>query len=528
MSQPLVLTNGVIRTMDRVIPRVEAIAIEGDRILGMGRLADMPDGKRVDLGGRLVLPGLTDAHLHILSFALAQEQIPLDGVPTLDAALANVAARAAQTPAGEWLVGWGWNHNLWPTGLPTRADLDRVAPAHPVLLTRKDGHGVWANSLALGLAGVTRDTPDPEGGAILRDDEGEPTGILAEDAMSLVRRIIPEPNAERRRAALGRAWPLFHKLGLVGGHEMGWNDPLALWADFEALKAEGQLPWRITHYIHRHQFNDLCEREMRSGQGDHFLRLGGVKIFMDGALGPQTADMLDDYEGQPGNRGIVTTEPDELRDILTFGTPAGLSVAIHAIGDAANRKVLDCFTEWRNGVGANSPLRQRIEHVQVLHPDDVTRLAQLDVVASVQPIHATSDIDIAEKYWGKRAEYGYAYCSLLSCGTKMAFGSDAPVESPDPLAGIHAAVTRQRANGYPPGGWYPQQRLSVWDAVHGYTLGAAYASGEESIKGSLLPGKLADLVVLDRDIFAIDPAEILQTHVVGTMLGGEWVYREEM
>ncbi len=537
MPQPLILSNAVIQTMDRHAPQAQAIAIEGDRILAVGRLSDMPTGKVVDLGGRLVLPAFTDSHLHIMSWALAQDKVQLDGVPTRDAALALVAERARTTPTERWIEGWGWNSNIWDTGLPTRADLDRVAPNHPVALTRKDGHVLWVNSKALALAGVTRDTPHPQGGEIRRDAHGEPTGVLLENAQHLVDDVIPEADTRQRRAALQKAFPLWHRMGLVGGHEMGYADPFALWDDFRALKSEGRLAWRITHYFHKHLLDEMIKRGMKSWDGDHWLRVAGLKIFMDGTLGSQTADMLEDYEGQPGNRGIVTTEFEELRDLVFRGAPAGISVAVHAIGDAANHKVLDVLAELAASQGRSAgtepspfnlqpstPLRHRIEHVQVLTPSDVPRLAQLGVIASVQPIHATSDMLIADKYWGARAETAYAYCSLLNHGTRLALGSDAPVETPDVMVGIHAAVTRQRADGTPPGGWYPAQRLSVHEAVHGYTLGAAYATGEEDVKGSLVAGKVADLVVLDRDIFTIDPAEILATQVQATMLGGEWVY----
>lgn len=524
MSETLILTNARIHTLERAAPTAEAVAVQGERIVAVGRATAMPSGRRIDLGGRALLPAFTDTHLHIMHWALGLDQIPLDGVPTLDETLRRVAERAAVTPPGQWLQGWGWNANIWPTGLPTREDLDHVAPNHPVVLTHKSGHMIWANSLALQTAGVTAATPNPPGGDIHRDAHGIPNGILTENANDLVEDAVPAADSAQRRAALGRAWPHFHRLGLVGGHEMGYADPLALWDDFSALHAEGRLPWRISHYIHKHQLEAMIQRGMRSWDGDHVLRVGGLKIFMDGALGSQTADMLADYEGQPGNRGIVTTEVEELHALVFRAAEHGIACAIHAIGDAANHKVLNVFDQWRAGPGKDSPLRSRIEHVQVLAPTDVPRLAQLGVVASVQPIHATSDMDTVDKYWGQRGATAYAFCSLLSCGTRLTFGSDAPVETPDVMVGIHAAVTRQRADGRPPGGWYPEQRLSVYEAVHGYTLGAAYVTGEESVKGSIAPGKLADLVVLDRNIFAIDPAEILSTQVDATMLGGEWVY----
>lgn len=528
MTDTLVLTNARVYTMEWARPTADAVAVQGNRIVAVGAADEMPDGRRVDLGGRTVTPAFTDAHMHIMSWALSLDRLALDGIASVAEIARLVAEKAAVTSPGEWILGRGWNHSLWGGDFPSRADLDRVAPDHPVALTRKDGHMVWANSRALALAGVTSVTPDPAGGEIRHDERGEPTGLFAENANDLIYDAIPLPTPEGRRAALGRAFPILHRMGIVGGHEMGYDDGPGLWADFSALRDEGRLPFRITMYMPKHYLNEMIARGMRSGDGDHNLHVGGLKIFMDGTLGSQTADMLEPFEGQPNNRGIVTTELDEFRSLVFLGADNGVSVAIHAIGDGANRKILDVFSEWRAGLGADSPLRQRIEHVQLLHPDDLGRLAELGIIASMQPIHATSDMLVADRFWGARARYAYAWCSLVGRGTRLAFGSDAPVETPDVIQGIHAAVTRRRADGNPAGGWYAEECVSVPTAVHAYTAGAAYVSGEEAAKGTLTPGKLADLVVLSDDIFEAEPMDILNARVDATMLDGRWVYQDNL
>ncbi len=528
MSETLVLTNARVYTMEWARPAADAIAVQGNRIVAVGAANDMPDGRRIDLGGRTVTPAFTDSHMHIMGWALSLDRIALDGIASVEEIVRLVAEKAAVTPPGEWVLGRGWNHSLWGGTFPSRADLDRVAPNHPVALTRKDGHMVWANTRALELAGVTSVTPNPAGGEIRKDERGEPTGLFAENGDNLIYDAIPLPSSEQRRAALARAFPILHRMGIVGGHEMGYDDGPGLWADFTALRDEGRLPLRVAMYMPKHYLGEMIGRGMRSGDGDHNLRVGGLKIFMDGTLGSVTADMLEPFEGQPNNRGIVTTELDEFRSLAFLGAENGVSVALHAIGDGANRKILDVFSEWRAGRGADSPLRQRIEHVQLLHPDDLGRLAELGVIASMQPIHATSDMLVADKFWGERARYSYAWCSLLSRGTHMAFGSDAPVETPDVLQGIHAAVTRRRADGSPEGGWYPQECVSAPNAVYAYTAGAAYATHEEDAKGTLTPGKLADLVVLSDDIFEVPPMDILNARVDATMLDGQWVYQDHL
>jgi predicted amidohydrolase YtcJ len=532
MKADLLLFNAHVYTMDAQHPQAQAVAIAGNRILAVGGDADLRPllrrgGQKVDLRGRPVIPGLIDAHIHFgwYSLGIYQSRVDLDNVPTLAEALARVAERARTRPPGQWIQGSGWNKNVWPSPtFPTAADLDTVAPDHPVALRDKSHHATWVNSHALKLAGITSSTPDPSGGEIVRGEEGQPTGILLETAGGLVSQVIPEPDVETMAQALRQGIAEAHRLGLTGIHDPGHP---TVFAALQVLRARGELSLRALVHVPSDGLQAAIDLGLRSGLGDELVRVGGLKIFADGALGPQTGHMLAPYEGTSENLGIPTHTADELRELVRRARAAGISVAVHAIGDAANRAVLDAIEKTQQDPGATryQTLPNRIEHVQLLHPDDVPRLAGLGVVASMQPIHATSDMEMAERHWGRRCNLAYAWRSVLDSGAVLAFGSDCPVETLDPLPGIHAAVTRRRADGSPgPEGWIPEQRLSVAEAVQAYTLGAAYASGEARVKGSLAPGKLADLVVLSDDIFCVEPTKILDTQVQMTLWDGRIVY----
>jgi len=531
MSADLVLYNAKLYTMDERRAQASAIAIRGNAILAVGDDVSMRNllrlgGASLDLRGKCVIPGLIDAHLHMEWTALGLKNVNAEA-PTLDELLRRVAERATSTPAGAWIRGHGWNQNAWGGTFPNRADLDRVAPEHPVYLTAKSGHAAWASSLALKLAGVTSATPNPHGGEIVRDAAGEPTGIFFEDAMQLVSAIIPQATAADLAGALREAIPLLHRAGLTGVHDFDGARAFSAW---QMLKERGELNLRVSKTIPVTLQEHAIALGLRSGFGDDWLRIGSVKTFADGALGPRTALMIEPYEGEPGNRGIVVTDKEEMFENVRKASAAGLSSTIHAIGDKANHDVLDVVEMVRaeERQRGDARLRHRIEHVQLLHPDDYQRLAQLNVIASMQPIHATSDMLMADKYWGARRNEGaYAWRTQLEAGAVLAFGSDSPVEPFAPLLGIHAAVTRRRADGSPgPDGWTPEQRLTVHQTVYGFTLGAAFAAYEETRKGSLTPGKLADLVILDRDIFKIDPMDIQHTKVAGTIIDGQFVWRD--
>ena len=528
----LLLYNGRLRTLDPAQPVVEALAVRGGEIVAAGTEAEaraaLPASGRVqafDLEGHNVLPGLTDAHLHFEWYALGLQQVDAE-TETLDEALRRAAAKAAQTPPGEWVTGYGWNQNAWGGQFPTAADLDRVTPGHPVFLRAKSGHAAWANSVALRLAGVTAATPNPPGGEIVRDAAGQPTGILFEDAMDLVARQLPVATAEDVARAMPTAMENAWRVGLTGVHDF---DTIRSFRAWQLLRERGGLGLRVVKTIPVRHLPDALAMGLRSGFGDDWLRLGNVKVFLDGALGPRTAAMLQPYEGEPDNYGIVVTDKEELYERASQAAAGGLAMTVHAIGDKANHDLLDVYTVLRadERERGQAQLRHRCEHVQLLHPDDFGRLAALNVIASMQPIHATSDMPMADRFWGARSAGAYALRTQLAAGAPLAFGSDCPVESFNPFWGLHAAVTRRRADGSPgPDGWYPAQRLDVDAAVRGFTLGAAYAGYSEGRLGSLAPGKLADLIVVDRDLWTVDPMAIRETRVLGTMVGGEWKYRQ--
>jgi predicted amidohydrolase YtcJ len=536
VSDGMILLNGKIYTMDSSLPRAQAVALRGKRILAMGTDEDVRGVARgagwqvVDLQGRTVLPGFTDCHLHFLPCALKASTLSLEEQLSLEDILAGVQGYMQHAEVGAWIRGWGWSDNTWPPGrVAWRQLLDGVAPEHPVVLTKKDGHVIWVNSEALRRAGVDEDTPQPSGGVIERDSQtGRLTGIFKEEAMHLICDAIPSPGAKERQAALRRGVAEAQALGLTGIHDCGdWqsvND--RSFSDYQEMIGRDELGVRVFMMLSRANLDEAIKVGLRSGFGDSYLRVGNAKLFCDGTLGSQTAEMLEPFEGQPDNKGVAAITQQELEDAVHKASSAGIACSVHAIGDRANRRVLDAFEKVRRA-GLGPELRHRIEHVQLLHADDIPRFKELQVIASMQPIHATQDIHLADRHWGERAQLAYAWRSLLDAGARLAFGSDAPVESMNPLVGIHAAVTRQRANGEPEGGWYPEQCLTVTQAVHGYTLGAAYSCGAERDWGSITAGKLADLVVLSDDIFEMPPPDILGARVVATVFDGKIVYGEE-
>ncbi|MBI3359845.1 MAG: amidohydrolase [Chloroflexi bacterium] len=531
MHPNLILLNAKIHTLDSSVGTASALAISGERVVAVGSDAEilaLADSKaeKIDLKSRTVVPGLTDAHIHFEWYARLLKNVNAE-TPTLDGCLAQVATKAAATPKGGWIVGHGWNHNVWGGEFPTATDLDRAAPEHPVFLTAKSGHAGWTNSLALRLAGITAGTPDPPGGKIRRDKSGRPTGILLEEATSLVGRHIPEPTAEDVARDMKPAMENCWRAGLTGIHNFVMADEtMRPFVAYQLLKERGELGLRVAMNIPVGLLDEAIALGLRTGFGDDWLRLGNVKIFADGALGPRTAAMIEPYEGEPDNKGMVVTDKEELYEHGSKAADHGLALAVHAIGDKANHDVLDVLESVPNPksqIPNSKRLRHRIEHVQLLHAQDYQRLGKLGIIASMQPIHATSDMLMADKFWGKRSVGAYAWRTQLQAGAVLAFGSDAPVEPINPLYGVHAAVTRRRADGSPgPQGWYPEQRLTVEEAVRGFTWGAAYAAGMEDRLGTLAPGRLADLVVLDRDIFNCDPMGIREAEVVGTMVAGVW------
>ncbi|MHB9031412.1 MAG: amidohydrolase [Anaerolineae bacterium] len=522
-KQQLLFINGRIHTLEPGQPQASVLLVGGDRIAYAGHdptaggLA-LKGGQVFDLQGACVLPGLTDAHLHLRMYAEGLSRVQAEQ-PRVEDVLDQVRRRAADLPAGAWITGYGWNHNVWGGQFPTAAMLDAVAPHHPVALSAKSGHAVWVNSAALRLANITTATPDPEGGQIVRSADGAPCGILLENAVRLLQGLVPPTTPENLLPAMRRALAQLARVGLTCVHNMDGADALAA---EQMLLANHELSLRIIQQVPTVNLEHALALGLRSGFGDDRLRLGAVKMFMDGALGPRTAWMLAPYETEPRTLGLETTPIAEIREAVQRANSAGLACAVHAIGDRAVREVLDAY----EACGVRG-LRNRIEHVQIIDPADQPRLAQLGIIASMQPIHATSDMEIADRHWGARAAHAYAWRSLLGQGAVLAFGSDCPVELPDPLRGLHAAITRRRTDGAPgERGWYPEQRLSPGQALRAFTCGAAYAGGVEDSLGTLAPGKLADLTILDRDPATCDPADLLNTAVLATVVGGQFAWRD--
>jgi len=521
------LCNGKVRTMDPNNPLAAAVLVVDGKILAVGADSDLNvlagrDCEKIDLHGRLVIPGLVDSHTHFTMFALGLEQVSLEGTRNVEEALDRFREKAKTLSPGEWVLGVNWDKNVWPGGnAPTKEDADRALPTNPLCVISKCGHLTWANSLAFQMAGITRDTPTPAGGEIEKNPvTGEPTGILKENAAILIQDLIPQPSQADYQKVIRSCIKLAHSKGLTGIHNCEGPEPFRA---FQTLAQNGELAFRVHHHIAMENLDDAVALGLQTGFGSPTLSIGSLKLFADGALGSQTADMLEPYEERPDYYGIVVNTKEELHRMIKKAAAASISSAVHAIGDAANRTLLDIYEDILP-LTRTGGLRQRIEHAQILKAEDIERFGRLGVIASVQPLHATSDMYIVDRHWGKRGRYAYAFKSFIRSGAPYAYGSDVPVETFDPLKGIFAGVSRRREDNLRAEPWYPEEILTVREAVYGYTMGAAYASYEENIKGSLTPGKLADLVILSKDIFSIPEDEILTTQVDCTMVGGEIVY----
>jgi predicted amidohydrolase YtcJ len=529
-----ILYNGNIRTLNNRQPRVSALAILHGRIVAAGSDDEIlalagTNTVRDNLNGRSVIPGLTDAHIHWQGTAEFLHRVNLFDVPSKEAALERVKPWLDKIPRGGWILGHGWAQDMWPDkAFPTAADLDAIGSEHPVFLRARSGHAAWANTLAMRMAGITANTADPDGGQLVRDASGQPTGVFLEDpAMKLIARLIPHPSIEQVAEMMKTAQAQALASGLTGIHDFDNQD---CFQSLQLLRERSELTLRVVKNINKKWLPAALDVGLRWGFGDDWIRIGGLKIFADGALGPRTASMIEPYDGEPGNYGIVVTDKEEMAELVSQASAAGLPSTIHAIGDRAVHDVLDVYQAVRQeeaGRGDSRPSRRhRIEHVQLIHSDDAHRLAELNIIASMQPIHATADYQMSDRYWGARSKWAYNARLQIDQSVVTAFGSDSPVEPFDPMKGIHAAVTRRRADGSPgPDGWYPELRLTMDEAVRGYTVGAAYTAGMENRLGQLAPGFLADLVMLDKDLYAIPSDEILSVHVQGTMVDGVWRFR---
>ncbi|MDQ7039945.1 MAG: amidohydrolase [Rhodothermus sp.] len=526
------LINGRIYTVDAVQPMVEAMAIRGDRILMVGTTAQLaaayPEAPRIDLKGLAVVPGFIDAHAHLMGLGLSRLRADLTGTRSIEEILERLQAFARQLPEEAWLLGRGWDQNDWPVKeFPTRQMLDAVFPERPVWLVRIDGHAAWANTAAIRRANprlLTEDVPDPEGGHIVRDAEGRPTGVFIDAAMDLIASYIPPPTEAELEEALRRAVAEANRFGLTGVHDAGVG--LATIRRYQQAVDDGTLTLRL--YVMMDGFGEAFDHFCAQGP---LLDYGGrltvrsVKFYIDGALGSRGAALSSDYSDDPGNRGLLRYESGPFAEMVMRAMACGFQVNTHAIGDRGVRVVLDAYEKALRTLGRTSG-RHRVEHAQVVAPEDFARFAELDVIASMQPTHATSDMYWAEDRLGpERVRGAYAWRTFLEHGVRLAFGSDFPVESANPLLGFYAAITRQDAEGWPEGGWYPEQRLTREEALRAFTLDAAYAAFQEHELGSLTPGKYADFVVLSHDIMTVPPPQILKTRVLATFFGGKCVYQ---
>lgn len=522
MSRPVLFHGGRIHIGDG--SSTEALLARDGRVAALGTAKDLKreasDAQLIDLRGGLMVPGWVDAHVHFIWWALQMSQLDLRESMTLDDALGAIATYARRLPQGAWILGGRFDKNVWGKW-PSAADLDTVTASQPAALRSRDGHSRWLNTAALERAHVTRDTPAPAGGTILYDDRGEPSGILQENANSLIDAVVPAPTDDEmlEAARLGQreAW----KRGLVGFENLdAFRDRLPL-ASFQRMHAAGELGMRATIGIPRAKLDEALALGLRTGFGDEWLRIGHLKIFTDGALGSQTAALDEPYAGSH-ERGILTIEPETLTQEVARAAAGGIAVAIHAIGDRAVHVALDAIAPTRK---IAPELRQKIEHVQLVRADELGRFAALGVIASMQPIHATSDRDLADRYWGReRTKRAYPWRTLIASGARLAFGSDAPVEPIDPLLGIYAAVARRRPGDAD--AWTPEQRLTLDEALAGYSSGPAYALARESTSGTLAVGMVCDATVVDRDIARLPEADILAAAVRATVTGGVVRYED--
>lgn len=531
VNADLVLLNGKIWTVNDRQPEAEAVAILGHRIIAVGASKDLrkligPQTRVIDLQGRRVVPGFNDAHVHFFNGGAGLASVQLRDAKTPQEFANRIASFATKIPQGRWVLEGNWDHENWsPAALPTRQLIDALTPNNPVFVQRLDGHMALANSVALKLAGITRATPDPPGGMIVRDEAGEPTGVLKDAAMNAVYKVVPEPTAEEIAEAVKAALRYAAENGVTSVQDMSASpDVLSV---YQQLLARDELTVRIYGHQPLANWQRLANAGVRAAFGSDKLKIGGLKGFADGSLGSTTAWFFAPYLDAPNTSGLASDEllnEAQMQERITKADRAGLQLAIHAIGDKANNRILAMFAEAvkQNGAGNR---RFRIEHAQHLRPEEIKAFAAQKVVASMQPYHAIDDGRWAENRIGpERAKGTYAFRSLLDAGAILAFGSDWFVAPMEPLMGIYAAVTRRTLDGKRPAGWVPEQKITVAEAIRAYTLGSAYASFDETRKGSIEVGKLADFAVLSADILKINPVEIEKTRVLMTIFDGKLVY----
>ena len=533
-SADLIILNANIWTVDQAHPTAQAVAVLGDRIVSVGSNAEVeawhgPGTRVIDAHGKLLLPGFNDAHVHFVNSGSQLGTVQLNDAASVEEFTRRIAARAKNTPKGEWILGGNWDETKWtPADVPTKDLIDPLTPDVPVFLSRYDGHSGLANSLALRLAGITSQTPDPPGGVIVRDLQGNPTGVLKDAAMDQLAKVIPPPTHEQRLSAARRALAYAASLGLTSVQDMDDNgQKVADIAVYAELLERGELTARIYAAPLIVNVDDQAKIGIRHAFGGPYLRIGAVKAFADGSLGSRTAYFFDSFLDQPDNHGILSDEMHPvslMRERMMKADAAGLQICTHAIGDQGISMILDLYSDVVKAHG-EADRRFRIEHAQHMAAKDFDRFAQLHVIASVQPYQAIDDGRWAEARIGHdRASRTYAFRTFLDHGVRLAFGTDWDVAPLNPLLTVYAAVTRATLDGKNPNGWFPEQKLTVAEAVEAYTMGSAYAEFQEKEKGSITPGKLADMVLLSDDIFTIAPGKIRDVKVLLTIVGGKIVW----
>jgi len=534
----LIITNAKVWTVDKANPTAQAVAVLGDRIVAVGSTADVESlrgqaTKVIDAGGKLLLPGFNDAHVHFVTSGARLDQIQLSDASTVEEFARRIAERAKMTPKGEWIEGGDWDETRWtPVELPTKDVIDPVTPDNPVFLELHDGHMALANSVALRLAGVTAQTPDPPGGTIVRDAQGNPTGALKDAARNAVLKVIPPPSHAQRLHAMRRALERAAELGVTSFQDMNDenSDSFADIRGYGELLQSGELSARVYVAPAISDWEKQAKVGIRHAFGSAYLRMGATKGFADGSLGSGTAYFFDPYNDDPNNSGLLGEQMhplSQMRDWMMQADAADLQICTHAIGDRAISTVLDLYSDVvKDHRGMER--RFRIEHAQHMAAKDFARFAQLDVIASVQPYQAIDDGRWAEARIGHdRASRTYAFRTFLNHGVHLAFGTDWPYAPLDPILTVYGAVTRATLDGKNPNGWFPEQKLTVAEAIEAYTIGSAYAEFQDKEKGSITPGKLADMVLLSDDIFSIDPAKIRDVKVLKTIVGGRVVWDQD-
>lgn len=505
------------------------LVIQEGKVVEIGgeELSSMYEGTTIDAEGKTVLPGLIDAHGHVMGLGYQELQVNLMGITSLEETLQAVKDYADENPDLEWIQGRGWNQTLWPdNNFPTAEDLDKVVDDRPVWLSRVDGHAGWGNSLALQLGGISKDTPDPQGGKIIRDNNGNATGIFIDAAEGYIQSVVPEPTILETSLALEKALKQMARMGITSVHDAGVN--VDTWEMYKDFADKGKMTARIYAMISGagQIFDELSKNGPVNSYANDLLSLRSVKLYSDGALGSRGAALIEPYTDDPGNYGLLFVSQEEMNTMASKVVGNGFQANIHAIGDAGNRQVLDVL-EFAQNEHEVFDLRNRVEHAQIVSLEDIPRFKELDIIASMQPTHATSDKNMAEDRVGpQRILGGYAWQKFLQQGTVVAAGSDFPVEHSNPFYGLYSAVTRMGHDGMPEGGWYPEENMSRTEALRAFTVDAAYSAHQEEIMGSLEPGKWADFIIIDSDYFEIDASEIWKTEVLETWVAGKPVYQK--